>query len=482
MRTLGRVAIILFVLLGGAATVEKSRGDTPEVLVLSGGTLIDGTGAAPVKDALVVIRGERIEAVGPRAQVNVPEKARRIDVTGKWITPGLIDAHVHFFQSGGMYTRPDVIDLRVHRSYEQEMSWIKQRLPYTFDRYLCSGITSVVDVGGPMWNFRVRETAKDTAEAPRVAVAGPLISTIGREQLKSDDDRAIIRVDTPEQARALVDRELQKKPDLVKIWYIRLPDQKLEDTYPIVQATMEEAHQHGTRVAVHATELETAKAAVRLGADVLVHSVEDVPVDDDFVKMVKDRGVIYTTTLVVLEGYSKVLIGEPKLTDIDRACGDPEVIATWGDLKSVPEDRKVWEEFRGTPRFKQRLAAEGVEKRMQIMKANLKRMQDAGAIVAAGTDAGNIGTLHGPDLHREFELMSEAGLTPMQILVDATQNAAKVYSPKPDIGAVKPGKYADLVLLSADPLADIRNVRKIDGVIKGGRIYRQSDLRVKSSP
>jgi imidazolonepropionase-like amidohydrolase len=467
------------------AVVSASAGEkrtTEDLVVLSGGTLIDGTGAEPVKDAVVVIRGERIEAAGPRGRVNVPAKARRIDVTGKWITPGLIDPHVHFFQSGGVYTRPDVIDLRAHRSYEQELTWIRQRLPYTFERYLCSGITSVVDVGGPMWNFRVREVANGTAEAPRVAVAGPLISTIDQEQLKTDDDPAIIRVDTPDQARALVDRELEKKPDLVKIWYIRRPDQKLEDTYPIVQATMEEAHQHGTRVAVHATELETAKAAVRLGADVLVHSVGNVPVDDEFVKMVKDRGVIYTTTLVVFEGYSKVLTGEPKLTDVDRTCGDPEVIATWGDLNSVPADRKVWQEFRGTARFKERLGAESVDKSMQIMKANLKRMQDAGAIVAAGTDAGNIGTLHGPDLHREFELMSEAGLTPMQILVDATQNAAKVFAAKPDIGTVQPGKYADLVVLNADPLADIKNARKIDSVVKAGTIYQQSELRVKSTP
>ena len=479
MRVKGYMMILaLAVLLGSIAATERRAGNTPETLiVLSGGTLIDGTGAEPVKDAVVVIRGERIEAAGPRAQVRVPPEVRRIDLAGKWIIPGLIDAHVHFFQSGGVYTRPDIIDLRAHRSYDREMAWIKQRLPYTFRRYLCSGITSVVDVGGPMRNFQVREMANGMAEAPRVAVAGPLVSTVDREQLKSDDDPAIVRADTPEQARALVDRQLEMKPDLVKIWYIRRPGQKLEDTYPMIQATIDEVHKHGTRVAVHAMELEAAKAAVRMGADVLVHSVRDLPVDDEFVNMVKERGVIYTTTLVTGEGYHKVLTGEAVLTDVDRACGDPEVIATWDDLKTVPEDRKVWEENRGTERWKQRLTA--MEKGMGVMEANVKRMQDAGAIVAAGTDAGNIGTLHGPALHREFELMSEAGLTPMQILVDATQNAPKVFAAKPEIGTVQPGKYADLVVLSADPLADIKNARKIDSVIKGGRICSQSELQAK---
>jgi imidazolonepropionase-like amidohydrolase len=120
-----------------------------------------------------------------------------------------------------------------------------------------------------------------------------------------------------------------------------------------------------------------------------------------------------------------------------------------------------------------------MEKGMEIMEANVKCMQDAGAIVAAGTDAGNIGTLHGPALHREFELMSEAGLTPMQILVDATQNAAKVFAAKPELGTVQAGKYADLVVLSADPLADIKNARKIDSVLKGGRMYQESELQAK---
>ena len=480
MRVKGYViTLALAVLLGGISTAKKSSGNTLEqVVALSGGTFIDGTGAEPVKDAVVIIRGERIEAAGPRAQVNIPPKARRIDVRGKWIIPGLIDPHVHFFQSGGVYTRPDIIDLRAHRPYEQEMAWIKQRLPYTFRRYLCSGITAVVDVGGPMWNFQVREIANRTAEAPRVTVAGPLISTVEWAQLKTDDDPAIVRADRPEQARAAVDRQLEMRFDLVKILYIRRPDQKVEDTYPMIQAAIDEAHKHGTRVAVHATELETAKAAVRMGADVLVHSVDDVPVDDEFIKMVKDKGVIYTTTLAVWEGYAKVLGGEATLTDVDRVCGDPEVIATWDDLKTVPEDRTALEQLRQTALWSQRLAT--VEKTMlPMMKANLKRMQDAGAIVAAGTDAGNIGTLHGSALHREFELMSEAGLTPMQILVDTTQNAAKVFSPKPEVGTVQPGKYADLVVLSADPLADIKNARKIDSVIKGGKIYSQSELRAK---
>src|SRR4030095_11453019 len=107
--------------------------------------------------------------------------ARVIDCKGKFILPGYIDTHVHFFQSGDLFTRPDGADLNSVRPYKDEVAWIKKNLPDTFERYLRSGITSVVDVGGPMWNFEVRKIANATPKAPRVAVAGPLISSVSRE-------------------------------------------------------------------------------------------------------------------------------------------------------------------------------------------------------------------------------------------------------------------------------------------------------------
>src|SRR5205814_10091442 len=142
-----------------------------------------------------------------------------------------------------------------------------------------SGITSVVDVGGPMWNFAVRQKANATAKAPRVAVAGPLISSVSREKLDLGDP-PIVKIDTPEQARDFVRKLADRKPDLVKIWYITDKDHPVESFRPVVRATIAESHANKIRVAVHATELETARAAVEEGADVLVHSVIDKPVDD----------------------------------------------------------------------------------------------------------------------------------------------------------------------------------------------------------
>ena len=257
-----------------------------EKIALVHGTLINPGPSQIIQNATIIIDGDRIAATGDAKAVNAPKGARVVDCKGKFILPGYIDAHVHFFQSGDLFTRPDGADLNSVRPYRDEVAWVKSHLDDVFARYLRSGITSVVDVGGPFWNFEIRKTATATAKAPRVAVAGPLISSVSREKLDLGDP-PIVKIDTPEQAREFVRKLAEQKPDLVKIWYIVDKDHPVDSFRPIVRATIEESHARKIRVAVHATELETARAAVEEGADVLVHSVIDKPVDDAFVKLLK---------------------------------------------------------------------------------------------------------------------------------------------------------------------------------------------------
>jgi imidazolonepropionase-like amidohydrolase len=457
-----------------AASSTFSLAAHAEKIALVNGTLINPGESQIVENATVVIDGDKIAATGDAKTISAPKDARVIHCKGKFILPGYIDTHVHFFQSGDLFTRPDVVDLTKVRPYADEIAWFKRNLPDTFARYLRSGITSVVDVGGPFWNFEVRKEANATVKAPRIAMAGPLISSVSRPQLDLGDP-PIVKIDTPDQARECVRKLAAQNPDLVKIWYIVDKDHPVDSFRPIVRATIEESHAHKIRVAVHATELETARAAVEEGADVLVHSVTDKEVDEAFVKLLKDRHTILCPTLVVFERYGRTFANRLNLTPEEKAWGNPEVIASL-DVTKLPADQLP-------DRIKTALAdpnaaLERIKKVYDIALKNLKTLEVAGVTIAAGTDAGNIGTIHGPALFREFQLMKEAGLTPMQILQCASVNAAKLFGGDTGahIGRIDNGYFADLVILKSNPLDDISHTSDIDTVIKKGVVYSADSI------
>jgi imidazolonepropionase-like amidohydrolase len=462
------------------ATAANSLHSTPEgKIALVNGTLIDPGAAKIVPNALVLIEGDHIGAVGDQATAISTKGARIIDCKGKFILPGYIDTHVHFFQSGDIYTRPDAVDLTAVRPYKDEIAWVKRNLPDALGRYIRCGITSVVDIGGPFWNFEARRIANSTAKAPRVAVAGPLISSISRPQLDLGDP-PIVKIDTPEQGREMVRKLAAKNPDYVKIWYIVNAENPVDKFRPIVHAVIEESHARKLRVAVHATELEAARASVEEGADLLVHSVTDKLVDDAFVKLLKERATILTPTLVVFERYGRTFANKLNLTPEEKAWGNPEVIATL-DVTKIPAD-KVPERIK-TAVANPEAVLDRIQKTYDIALKNLKALADGGVTIAAGTDAGNIGTIHGPALFREFQLMKEAGLTPMQILQCATTNAAKTFGGDTGakIGAIAPGHFADLVILKSNPLDDIVHASDIESVMKGGVLYSGKTLEKNSS-
>src|SRR6058998_3291659 len=452
-------ALLLFI---GVVAVHAER------ISLIGATVINPVDGKVMPNATVVINGDKIERVAMGKQ-DAATLGKQIACVGKFILPGYVDTHVHFFQSADLFTRPDGADFNSVRPYKEEVTWIKSHLDDVFARYIRCGITSVVDVGGPFWNFEVRKTADSTAKAPRVAVAGPLISSLSREKLDLGDP-PIVKIDTPDQAREFVRKLAAQKPDLVKIWYIVDKDHPVDAFRPIVRATIEESHAHKIRVAVHATELETARAAVEEGADVLVHSVVDKPVDDAFVKLLKDRHIILCPTLVVFERYGRTFSHQLNLTPEEKAWGNPEVIASL-DVTKIPQD-KLPDRIK-TALAKPDEALDRIKKTYDIALPNLKRLQDAGITIAAGTDAGNIGTIHGPALFREFQLMKEAGLTPMQILKDATANGAQLFGGDigSKLGSLEAGKFADLVILKSNPVTEITQASEIDAVIKNGVIY-----------
>src|SRR5207253_10105033 len=201
------------------------------------------------------------------------------------------------------------------------------------------------------------------------------------------------KIDLPDKAREFVRKLAAQNPDLVKIWYIVNDEHPVDSFRPIVHATVEESHARKIRVAVHATELETARAAVEEGADVLVHSVIDKPVDDAFVKLLKDRHVILCPTLVVFERYGRTFSHQLNLTPEEQKWGNPEVIASL-DVTKIPQAKLP-------QRIKDALAdpkaaMDRINKTYEVALPNLKQLEEAGWTIAAMTGEGHIGTIHGP--------------------------------------------------------------------------------------
>jgi len=440
-----------------------------ESIAIVGATVIHPELTMPravARDSTVIIDGNRIVRVGPSKSTPAPRGARLIDGKGKWVVPGLIDAHVHFFQSGNIYTRPDVADFNAVVPYAQETERNKARLPATFKVWLASGVTSVVDIGGPFWNFDMRDESVITNAAPRVSVAGPLISMVDRAKLDIGDP-PIIKISSPGEARALVEKELARRPDFIKVWFIHQPGDDLAAQEAIVRAAGDAAHAAGIRLAVHATELVVAKASLRAGADFLVHSVEDAPVDDEFLELAKKNKALYCPTLFVVMGYRYALSNTWQPTEIEKRLADPQILAAMQDLDKMPKDKlpeRVAKAMASPPQVKPSATA----------LANLQKVWDEGITVAMGTDAGNIGTLHGPSVFREMTIMAQSGLTPLEVLRSATTNGAKATGR--EVGAITAGKLADVLILDADPLANLENLSRINRVIKDGRVYSPEEL------
>ncbi|MDH4258762.1 MAG: amidohydrolase family protein [Gammaproteobacteria bacterium] len=462
------IASIAF--LATAAQAQPGR----DTIYITGVTVVhpEREGAAVLEpDSTVIIQGQRIEAVLQHAAIELTQGATVIDGRGRYVVPGLVDAHVHFFQSGNLYTRPDVADFNAVVPYAEEVARNQARLDATFRVWLANGVTGVVDIGGPFWNFEVRDRAATVAAAPRMAVAGPLISMVARPQLDLGDP-PIIRIDSVEAGLALVKRVLERNPDYIKVWFIHQPGDDLAAQEAIVKAAGDAAHAAGKKLAVHATELVVAKAALRAGADYLVHSVFDAPVDDEFIALARRNKVIYCPTFFVMQGYPLALSNQWHATPEEQRRADPEILAAMDDLNDIPADER--------PPLVAKLMAEAKPPAAPTVgMQNLRKLLDAGITIVMGTDAGNIGTLHGPSILREMRLMQESGLTPLQVLRSATTDGAKALGMEKNLGVIEAGRLADLVILDADPLADTGNLGRIYRVIKDGKIY-DPDVLMKS--
>lgn len=436
---------------------------------LVGGTLVDGTGAPPVKDAVVVVSDGRVACAGTRAACPLPEGALRRDVSGRFVTPGLVDAHVHFSQTGWADGRPDAFDVRGRHPYEETEARLKREPERLLRTYACSGVTSVFDVGGYPWTLELPARADRVAMAPRVRAAGPLLST--RDHwLNLPAERQFIHLKDADAAHGGVTYLATQGASAVKVWFIVDTEHKVDTFAPFVASAAEEAKRRGLPLIVHATGLAEAKAALRAGAKLLVHGVGDLPVDEEFLALAKKAGTIYCPTITVFGGYLALArafeSGTPPVVDDPNGCVDAATRSL------VAETEKPTGAARGSAALAARVQA--VEK---VGAANLLRVRDAGIPIAMGTDAGNPLTLHGVSVYAEMEAMQAAGMTPMQVLVSATRGGSLAMGVERETGTVEKGKAADLLVLDADPTADVRAFRSVREVFRAGVARNVRELR-----
>ena len=451
---------------------DDPAGTPPPARALVGGTLVDGAGGVPVADAVVVLRDGRIACAGARAACPVPADAGVVDARGTWITPGLIDAHVHHSQTGWVDGRPDALDRRADHPYEKTEADLRAHPERFWRAEICSGVTAVLDAGGYPWTLGLEARTENDTRAPHVAAAGPLLSTIDH-WLNLPAERQFVHLHDTASAKSGVAALAAAGARFVKVWYVIEKSEDVAAYAPFVRAAGDAARAAKLPLIVHATGLAEAKEALRAGAALLVHSVDDAPIDDEFIRLAREAHATYCPTLTVYGGYGRLFdaVASGRAPEIDdpNGCVDAETRARVAETARIGAAAAAG---RNLERMHQ-----GQAQALANMKDNLRRVRDAGIPIAMGTDAGNPLTLRGPSVYAEMEAMQDAGLTPMQVLVAATAGGAHALGRDQDLGTIAAGKLADLLVLEADPTKDARAFRRLRYVVRGGEVRAEDELR-----
>ena len=438
-----RLMLVLAGMNAGLVALAQQPASTPTVL-LHDVRLIDGTGAPPREHVSLLLRNGRIEKVGET--MIVPKGVPVRELSGKTVMPGLISAHSHL----GLIV-DDAESSATGYTRENVTAQLMQ-----FERY---GVTTIMSLGlnrDLVYELR-EEQRKGRLGGATIFTAGRGIGVPGGAPPLPAATDQIYRPATVDEARKDVDELAAHRADIVKIWVDKLHGSAPEMTPEIYKAVIDEAHQKHVRVAAHEYSLEDAKQLVADGVDVLAHSVRDQVVDDAFIQAMKQHKVWYVPTFTVDESFF-VYSEQPVFmeTGFFQQAAGPKLLAKFnapGYAEKINQDVQTAQH----------------RKDFAIGQQNLKRLFDAGVNVGFGTDSGALpGRIPGFAEHRELELMVQAGLTPMQAITAATGENAKLLHSL-DRGTIAVGKRADLLVLDADPLVDIRNTQKIFAVYHDGR-------------
>jgi len=420
-------------------------------LLIRGITLFDGTGKPAVMNANVLVKGGKVAQVSTEA-IKAPG-AKVVDGAGKFLIPGLMDSHIHLpgGQSGS-----------VTNAAERKMTMDKTAGTRVLHGYLYSGVTSVYDAGNNTdYIFAMRDDERrGKMVSPRIFAGGGTVSVPGGYGAGP----GAIKVSSLEQAKPELDARFARKPDLLKLILDRqgMFANKAVPTFSeqLLKQVADYARANGVRTTIHIAAEWDGEQAINTGVDTLAHPVVRSVVNEAFVKLAAEKKIPISTTQAVFNNIARVA-DDPGFFDEAMMAAVME-----------PEERE-----RGKGPERERYISSGMAPMFKLMTPyateNIRRLHQASAVLALGTDRA-----FGPAVHQELELLAKAGISAFDCIRIATLNNAIFLGREKDLGSIEPGKWADMVLLTADPSADVKNFRAIAAVFKGGEQINLAKLDI----
>tara|TARA_Y100000590_G_scaffold468516_1_gene651538 strand:- start:1914 stop:3287 length:1374 start_codon:yes stop_codon:yes gene_type:complete len=437
------VKILVFVVLSWSCPYAQESLRPSQPVAFVGGMLLDGYEAEPIHHATVIINNGIIVDVGESDSLAIPDNAVVIDIGGKTIMPGLIDAHVHTDLIGhGDYTR--------YYKFLNGIERINDVMPIAAKQMLRAGVTSAIDLGTPFQILDLRDKIRrGEIPGPRLTVSGPWITRVSWDGIPPEYETVVT---TTEEAVHETKKNIENGSDVIKLW----AGMTQEDYYAVV----EEAHKHNIKVHAHLYDPDDIKAAINAGVDVFQHvgSGRNPPYDQELLSDIAHKKIPIVQTI------SHRIWIYPETVHFPERLHDPI------HRKDMPED--IYNEvINSFINFHRLSYFDEIGLEVRNSKIASRQFIESGAYMGVGTDAASPMNFHSDAMWFEMSALVDSGMTPIQVISAATKTNAEILGQIDELGTVEPGKLADVIVIDGNPLSNIDNMANVEIVVKDGVIY-----------
>ncbi len=442
-------------------------------LLISNVNMIDVKQGIVIPGQHILIENGLIKKISSKA---IKSSFKEVKGDGKFLIPGLIDGYVSLYNTGGLYGQPEMLNLNQFKSIEEVRKTSDLAFETNMKRHLSMGITSVMDRGGPLHQLehRVQITDKDL---PNLFITGPVLALQPVPTYMGRPETApMFQAGDPTLISEMIYKQMPLDPDYIVLSFLNSAAEGLEERKEVLKKAIVVSKLNRLATIVNVSDVNGAKIAVKLGADVIIGGIVSERVDDELLRLMKEANVSYVPALSASDRFFNVINSDNLFSTTDLMDGDPFELGTLMDLQHlVTKDERIKEVID--------VMRESLPD-LSVIRGNLEynaRVVSAyGIPIVLGSGAGNMGSLHGVSLFSELQSLSKAGLKNEALLRSVTIGPAGSMNVITNIGFIGKGYKADLVLLSENPLEDIGNLKSRIEVIKDGRIIKTENLLAKT--